>query len=92
MRALLKVKLACVTVVGIIGCLPSLAGAAPLDLKKSQPEATPQLRTTLTPYLQLHYEAESMLKLGLRPADTRAVQANLIGLPCLPDNKGAKHG
>ena len=92
MRALLKVKVAYVTVVGIIGCLPGLAGAAPLDLQKSQREAATQLRTTLTPYLQLHYEAESLLKLGLRPANTRAVQANLSGLPCLPDNKGAKHG
>ena len=92
MRTLLKAKLACVTAVGFIGCLSGLAGAASLNLKKPQVEAASQLHSPLTPYLQLHYEAESMLMLGLRPASTRAIQANLVGLPCLPENKGAKHG
>lgn len=92
MRALLKTILAAITMAGFIGFFPSRAPAASIDMQKPHVEAVTSLQSTLTPYLQLHYEAESMLMLGLRPAGTRTFQANVVGLPCVSDSKGAKRG
>ena len=92
MRTLLKTILAVITMASFIGFFPSRAPAASIDMKKPQVEAVTSLQSTLTPYLQLHYEAESILMLGLRPACTRTFQAKLIGLPCVSDSKGTRRG
>lgn len=92
MRTLLKTMLAVIALVNFIGFFPSRAPAASIDMEKPHVEAVTLLQSTLTPYLQLHYEAESMLMLGLRPADTPTLQANAVGLPCVSDGQGARRG
>ncbi len=92
MRALLKTILAVISMAGFIGFFPNRAPAASIDMKKPHVKAVTSLQSTLTPYLQLHYEAESMLILGLRPARTRTFQTNVVGLPCVSDSKGARRG
>jgi hypothetical protein len=92
MHALLKTILAVITMASFFGFFPSRASAASIDMKKPHVEAVTSLQSTLTPYLQLHYEAESMLMLGLRPARTRTFQANVIGLSCVSDSKGTRRG
>jgi hypothetical protein len=92
MNILLKAKFVYLAASGLTACLPGLASAAPTNLKQSSVAVTAATKSAFAPYLQLHYEAESMLMTGTRSTHPQAVQANLIGSPCLPENKGAKHG
>lgn len=92
MRGFLKTILSVIVMACFIGLFPSRAPAASIDIKKPHFEAVTSLQSTLTPYLQLHYEAESMLMLGLRTARMRTFQDNAMGLPCVSDSKGARRG
>ena len=92
MRAFIKEILAVITMACFIGFFPSSAPAASIDMRKPDVKAVTSLQYTLMPYLQLHFEAESMLRLGLRTARVRAYHDNAIGLPCVSDSKGIRRG